>query len=219
MRFEATQASKMLAPVIIENNLSDVPIFGPDRVNIEAIIGKALDSKTPISISVELANQITSPLPESFTKAETIAEKLRSLRNYVREESNVPDSPAEGRPHASDVRRLNHGKPGSALISSNGIGSCTEIHEALLGTLASASGLPREAQVVVDHVKLFRAKERYLFDAVTNRNVISDDPWKRFVWDWIGGEFLQRTHDIVCPLLLFRLQLLQMRSELQMMAL
>ncbi|TFB04760.1 SEH-associated protein 4 [Trichoderma ghanense] len=186
MRFEATQASKMLAPVIIENNLSDVPIFGPDRVNIEAIIGKALDSKTPISISVELANQITSPLPESFTKAETIAEKLRSLRNYVREESNVPDSPAEGRPHASDVRRLNHGKPGSALISSNGIGSCTEIHEALLGTLASASGLPREAQVVVDHVKLFRAKERYLFDAVTNRNVISDDPWKRFVWDWIG---------------------------------
>ncbi|PTB79297.1 hypothetical protein M440DRAFT_1371109 [Trichoderma longibrachiatum ATCC 18648] len=186
MRFEATQASKMLAPVIMESNLSDVAIFGPDRVTIEAIVEKTLDPKTPISISVELANQISSPLPESFTKAETIAEKLRSLRNYVREESNASDTLAEGRPHANDVRRLNHGKPGSALISSNGIGSCTEIHEALLGTLASASGLPREAQVVVDHVKLFRAKERYLFDAVTNRNVISDDPWKRFVWDWIG---------------------------------
>jgi hypothetical protein len=188
MRFEAAQAPKMLAPVILENNLSEVAIFGPDRVNIESVIERTLDPKTPISISVELTNQISSPLPESFTKAETIAEKLRSLRNYVREESGVPDSLAEGRPHANDVRRLNHGKPGSALISSNGIGSCTEIHEALLGTLASASGLPREAQVVVDHVKLFRAKERYLFDAVTNRNVISDDPWKRFVWDWIGGE-------------------------------
>jgi hypothetical protein len=82
-------------------------------------------------------------------------------------------------------------KPGSASISSNGIGSCSEIHEALLGTLVSSSGLPREAQCVVDHVRLLRAKEKYLFDAVTNRNVTSDDPWKRFVWDWIGGEFCE----------------------------
>ncbi|UKZ80690.1 hypothetical protein TrVFT333_008453 [Trichoderma virens FT-333] len=186
MRFESTQAPKMLAPIIIEKNLSDVSIFGPDRVNVEASIEKALDPKTPISIVVEAVDEINSPLPESFEKAETIAEKLRSLRNYVRDESIAPSSPDEGQPHASDVRRLGNGKPSSASISSNGIGSCREIHEALLGTLASASGLPREAQSVVDHVKLFRAKERYLFDAVTNRNVTSDDPWKRFVWDWIG---------------------------------
>lgn len=179
----------MFAPIIIEKNLSDVSIFGPDKVNVEASIEKALDPKTPISITVEAVDEISAPLPESFEKAETIAEKLRSLRNYVRDESSIPGSPDEGRPHASDVRRLGNGKPGSASISSNGIGSCREIHEALLGTLSSSSGLPREAQAVVDHVKLFRAKERYLFDAVTNRNVTSDDPWKRFVWDWIGGEF------------------------------
>ncbi|RFU79945.1 wd repeat-containing [Trichoderma arundinaceum] len=187
MHFEATQAPKMLAPIIIEKKLSDVSIFGPERVNIEASIERALDPKTPISVVVEAVDGTSSPLPESFYKAETIAEKLRSLRNYVRDESTVLGSPDEGRPHASDVKRLTNGKPGSASISSNGIGSCREIHEALLGTLVSSSGLPREAQCVVDHVKLFRAKERYLFDAVTNRNVTSDDPWKKFVWDWIGG--------------------------------
>lgn len=181
----------MLAPIIIEDSLSDVSVFGPDKVNIEASIEKALDPKTPVSVTVEAIDEITSPLPESFHAAETIAEKLRILRNYVREESAIPGSPDEGTPHAKDVKRLMNGRPGSASISSNGIGSCSEIHEALLGTLASSSGLPREAQCVVDHVKLLRAKERYLFDAVTNRNVTSDDPWKRFVWDWIGGEFLR----------------------------
>ncbi|KAL6910562.1 hypothetical protein GGI43DRAFT_390488 [Trichoderma evansii] len=186
MHFETAQAPKMLAPIIIEDSLSDVSVFGPDKVNIEASIEKALDPKTPVSVTVETVDEITSPLPESFYAAETIAEKLRILRNYVREESAIPGSPDEGRPHAKDVKRLMNGRPGSASISSNGIGSCSEIHEALLGTLASSSGLPREAQCVVDHVKLLRAKERYLFDAVTNRNVTSDDPWKRFVWDWIG---------------------------------
>ncbi|KAG8427250.1 hypothetical protein J3459_007392 [Metarhizium acridum] len=77
-------------------------------------------------------------------------------------------------------------RPNEISLASNSLVSCREIHEALLGTLATVKGLPREAQCVVDHSMLLRAKEKYLFDAATNRTVLSDDSWRRFLWDWVA---------------------------------
>lgn len=176
----------MLAPVITEQTLSDVPIFGLDKAQIDESIENALNPDTPALTIVKHVNESTSPLPEAFRTATTLAEKLRSLRNFARRERQGSDSSEEKQVSSDDAVPWVNGSAATTIIS-NGLGSCREIHEGLLGTLMSTPGLPREAQCVVDHVKLTRAKERYLFDAATNRNVVSDDPWKTFVWDWIAG--------------------------------
>ncbi|KAK5990218.1 SEH-associated 4-like protein [Cladobotryum mycophilum] len=185
MRFEPAQASEMLAPIITEQTLSDVPIFGPEKGKIESRIEAALNPNVPVSATVEHLNKLTSPLPESFTNSETISEKIRGLRAFVRDEQEAKNAPEKDEPSNGNAKPAKKGSKASTSIESNGLGSCREMHETLLGTLLAAQGLPREAQCVVDNVKLLRAKERYLFDPVTNRHVVSDDPWKRFVWDWI----------------------------------
>jgi len=63
-----------------------------------------------------------------------------------------------------------------------------ELHELHLSSLVGAKGFPMEAQKVIDHTMLLRAKEKYLFDCEANRKVVSDDPWLRDVWAWIAGE-------------------------------
>lgn len=192
MRFEPPQATKMLAPVLVEQALSDVPIFGPDKADIATTISAAVTPSAAASVSVELTNAMAAPLPDTFHQAKTVAGKLRALRAFVREQ--FPDGADKVRggpqpqPHLGDLGAIRDGINGMSLAS-NGVGSCREIHDALLATLVQAPGLPREALCVVDHAMLLRAKERYLFDAGANRTIVSDDPWTRFAWDWIDGEY------------------------------
>ncbi|KOS17197.1 SEH-associated protein 4 [Escovopsis weberi] len=189
MQFEPSQASEMLAPVITEQILSDVPIFGPEKEKIESRIEAALDPNAPVSATVVHLNKMAAPLPDSFTAAQTASEKIRSLRAYLRDEQEARRLSTDTQVSSSEAKPAKRGssKP-STSIESDGLGSCREMHEALLSMLRGAEGLPREAQCVVDNIKLLRAREAYLFDPVKNRNVVSDDPWKRFVWDWIEAE-------------------------------
>ncbi|KAL3964451.1 hypothetical protein ACCO45_001455 [Purpureocillium lilacinum] len=142
MQFEPSQTVEMLGTFLAEQTLSEVPIFGPDSSNVEERLVAALRNSSVTSTKAEQLNKITTPLPEAFNQATSVAQKLRILRAYI--------------------------------------------HEGLLTTLVAAKGLPRQALCVVDHIMPLRAKEKYLFDAAENRSVIGDDPWKRFIWDWIA---------------------------------
>jgi WD repeat-containing protein mio len=182
MSFEPSQASEILAPLLVEDKLSEVPIFGPDRVDLETIINEATQTPVPASSLVEDKNASNVPLPESFTTATTIAEKMRALRAYAKEIAKSKSS-SNGTNGAEDLEKA----AGGLSITSEGPPSCRELHEDLLESLMEAQGLPRDAQVVFDHVMLLRAKEKYLFDAVVNHSVVQDDAWLRYTWDWIAG--------------------------------
>lgn len=188
MQFEPTQTSEILGPLITEQALSDVPIFGPEKSGIVGRISSALKDSASVSATVEHVDEISRPLPDSFFNATSITQKLKSIRAYVRDEQ--ADQQAEDEQHAQEngPKHLDN-RPNEISLASNSLVSCREIHEALLGTLATVKGLPREAQCVVDHSMLLRAKEKYLFDAATNRTVLSDDSWRRFLWDWVAGMF------------------------------
>lgn len=186
MQFEPTQTSEILGPLTIERALSDVPIFGPEKNGIAERISDALKDSVSLSATVEHVDEIARPLPESFFTSTSITQKLKSIRAYVRDEQ--ADQQAEDGQHATgNGPKHLYNRPNEISLASNSLVSCREIHESLLGTLATVKGLPREAQCVVDHSMLLRAKEKYLFDAATNRNVLSDDSWRRFVWDWVAG--------------------------------
>lgn len=179
MHFEASQVPEMLGPLLVEQRLSDFPIFASDCPDIEQTIEKVLEDANTASCLVEQADD---QLPEAFKQSTSVPTKLRALRSFVREQQGLAGADASLEVPSGVLADNRRG------LSLNGVGSCREIHEALLDTLPTAKGLPREAQCVSDHTMLLRAKDKYLFDAVVNRHVVSDDPWARFVWDWIAGE-------------------------------
>lgn len=189
MQFEAPHASEMLAPLLAEQALSDIPIFGHNSADIESTIVSALKHKVSSKVTVEARNEAEAKLPAAYHKAETVAAKLRALRTFVRDQLLGTDDEDDLHSHLGALTILNPGGADDIPLASIGAGSCREIHDALLSTLVKAPGIPREAQAVIDHSMLLRAKEKYLFDAKVNRKVVNDDPWTRFVWDWIAGEF------------------------------
>lgn len=192
MQFEPTQTAEILGPLLTDRAVSDIPIFGPEKSEINERISETLRSSEISSATVEHVDEIARPLPDSFYKATTTAGKLRSIRAYIRDEQ--ADQQAEDHQKAQEdgSKRLDN-EANEISLASNSLGSCREIHESLLSTAANVKGLPREAQSVFEHSMLLRAKEKYLFDAATNRDVVSDDPWRRFLWDWVAGKCFKPT--------------------------
>ncbi|KAM0507193.1 hypothetical protein ACHAP8_000820 [Fusarium lateritium] len=170
-------------PLLIEEALSDVPLFGSDRASIRADTGAALKANSMSSVIIEDIGATSRPLPEAFHKASTVAPKIRALRAFVRDEFQAPKGI---KPRAGDTKIV-QSETSELSLASDSLGSCREIHDALLASLAEAEGLPREAQSVLDHAMLLRAKEKYLFDAVANRDIVADDPWVKYIWDWVAS--------------------------------
>lgn len=188
MQFEPSQASEMLGPLLIEKSLAEVPLFGPNGVDIQTSAEEALKShKTSASLAVEDLSKSKTPLPESFYKASSIAAKIRALRAFVGDELSLENPANRVKPRIGDTKILET-QTSAMSLASDSLGSCREIHDALLTSLIEADGLPREAQCVINHTTLLRAKEKYLFDAIINRDIVADDPWVKFVWDWIASE-------------------------------
>jgi len=167
MKFELSQAQEMLAPLLTEQALASIPVFGPDKPNVAQLtklVEKAILSNTPI-ITLN-AGQETG-IPDVYQQASSVAEKLAALRLTLDESSN----PQNGR------RRADSELP-----------SQLERHEELLSKIRNASCFPNEAQAVLDHSMLIRAKEGYLFNYAKNQQVVADDPWLQDVWAWVAGE-------------------------------
>lgn len=191
MKFEPEATPAMLGPLLVGRALSNIPVFGPDSVDIEDTVSTALKPAAPGSTRAELINGINRSLPDSFYSTKSPAQKLRAIRAFVRQELEDSDKSDALQSQLTSLNLVKDAEDGMPLAS-NGAESCREMHEALLSILAETQGLPREAQCVVDHSMLLRAREMYLFDAVKNRDVVGDDPWTRFVWDWIAGKSSSR---------------------------
>ncbi len=184
MQFEPAQADELLAPLAIEEALSEIAIFGPKKADVDSIIRGALAAGTQRhdeAVVDELA--VTAALPPSFADATTVAAKLLALRKYSNEHIRQPEVRKGSAGGVSDVTAA----MGSVKLSANPPTN-QEGHEKLLRATLDTKGFPVEAQKVLDHVMLLRAKEKYLFDSGVNRVVVSDDFWLRDVWAWIAGK-------------------------------
>jgi WD repeat-containing protein mio len=183
MEFEPSQSSDLLGPLLVERALSDVPIFGQDKADIKTIIENTLKSHPPVASIVKDIVTDTFQLPETFQQASSTSAKLRAIRACV--DAAAPETSQETKTTTS-VTDGNTQSLAERELSREGPPSCSELHEKLLSSFAAKEGLPKDAQSIIDHAMLLRAKEKYLFDAPTNRVVVSDDPWLAYVWDWIA---------------------------------
>lgn len=184
MKFEPGQTSEMLAPVFIEDALSEIPIFGPEKADVGAIAAEALEARLSADDLLQDTAASDVPLPLAFNQANTVAEKLRALRAYIQDVNQANSDDNDGHQgYYDNVERLS----GISLEHSSSH-SNRSLHEALLGSTMGTAGFPEEAQVVLDHVMLLRARERYLFDCRVNRAIVADDPWLKGVWGWIEGK-------------------------------
>ncbi len=198
MKLETNQATEMLYPVAFEEALADIPIFASDAGEINEAVQKAQRERAAQlgADAVEQANKAKLP-PEYFT-ATTVAKKLKILRAYEKQHlrqqakrgSQDSTSQPRGAATALTAGRVDLTDSTASLASLSGRPlTSQELHEALLTSTLAQQGFPSEAQAVLDHVMLLRAKERYLFDCAHNKEVVADDPWLRDVWSWIGGEY------------------------------
>ncbi|KAK7749340.1 hypothetical protein SLS62_008192 [Diatrype stigma] len=128
-----------------------------------------------------------------YTDASTTAEKLRGIRRYLKEKS-LERRASYDQQSQTDAEELEESLMGLSITSFGQV-SNRQLHEKLLALTQGAKGLPKEAQAVLDHTMLLRAKERYLFDCAENREVVADDPWLQDLWDWIAGAEESATDD------------------------
>lgn len=184
MQFETNQTKETMGPFIVENALSDIPIFGPDSADIDAIAETTLEEYDPEGelLVDELAS--STDLPESFAVARTLAEKIKALRKYIWgiNRPDIDEDDFEKTDHPTMLSRLQADGPQETSQHSS-----RSLHEALIKSTMETAGFPKPAQVILDHIMLLRAQERYLFDCRVNRAVVDDDPWLKSVWGWIGG--------------------------------
>lgn len=193
MQLEPTQTKEIMGPFVVENALSDIPIFGPNRADVGAIADMTVEEYNPEGelLADELASSVV--LPESFASARTLAERLKALRKYIWA-INCPDMDGddfEKVDHPAMLSRLQTDGPQETSQHSS-----RSLHEALLKSTMETAGFPKPAQVILDHIMLFRAQEKYLFDCRVNCTVVDDDPWLKSVWGWIGGNVPLRPSQI-----------------------
>lgn len=185
MGFEPHQATQVLASVITEDELADIPIFGGKKPDVLGIVQGSLQTRIPSSdLLQDLAAKDSPPLPASFKNATSVAEKMRILRQYAKE--NLRDSPQKPFSRADTATQA----MSSLAVSEGRLVTNRDRHEELLSLTMGTMGFPKDAQIFLNHVPLLRAKEMYLFDYVKNRSIVADDPWLRDVWIWILGKIL-----------------------------
>ncbi|KAI4601835.1 hypothetical protein KJ359_010700 [Pestalotiopsis sp. 9143b] len=185
MEFEQYQSPIMLGPLTVQQALSQVPIFGEHKTDINGLIQKALQPHYAFPQDyTEDAMIRAAQLPESFSEQLSTAQKLQELRGFSRRASRKASETATGQSLLSSEDKQSADDPS---VGRNDPPSNRQLHEKLLSQNIESCGMPKEAQILLDHILLLRANNRYLFDPATNRDVVSDDPWLRDLWDWIGG--------------------------------
>lgn len=187
MEFEQYQSPIMLGPMTVQQALSQVPIFGEHKTDIGGLIQKALQPHYAFPQDYTEDSMInTAQLPDSFSKELSTAQKLQELRGISRRTSRKASETAMSQSHTSiEDNKQNSDDPS---VGRNDPPSNRQLHEKLLSQNIDARGMPKEAQILLDHILLLRANNKYLFEPAINRDVVSDDPWLRDLWDWVGGK-------------------------------
>ncbi|KAI1338035.1 WD repeat domain-containing protein [Xylariaceae sp. FL0016] len=179
MQFEASQYSEMLGALLLDKALNDAPVFGNERRSVNTFAHKIAQSPSQDDNTVIDFEANDNRLPDTYTKASTVADKLRDLRKYSKEilyEQNLVKGHKRLVSKNEKTNATKDGPPSARLL-----------HESLLTATLDTQGFPKPAHLVLDHVMLLRSKEKYLFDYSANRDIVSDDPWLRDMWDWVAG--------------------------------
>ncbi|KAL2271722.1 hypothetical protein VTJ83DRAFT_1093 [Remersonia thermophila] len=158
IHLEPSHSQEIYAPLLTEHALSDVPLFGPNKADVKALVSKAWSEASDARLRAGDTRDLRPSA--SFEEATSVAEKLNALRLASRQRRNEPEE---------------------ALVSQ------LERHENLLTELQDAAGLSSKERYTADHVMLLRAQEGYRFDFVKNQKIVADDPWLRDVWAWVAG--------------------------------
>jgi WD repeat-containing protein mio len=173
MDFEATDGSAIYGPLVVEQALADLPVFGIARPKIDMIAQEAVAQADGTIASMVSAGgqQQKSADAHVSPKGSTIADMLKSLR--LSEDRNGASPRTNG-------HKQHHSKAPLKDLSTH-----RHRHHSLLASTRPSALQSAEAQAVLDHIMLLRAKEKYLFDAKVNQRVVSDDPWLQCVWSWV----------------------------------
>ncbi|OIW33927.1 hypothetical protein CONLIGDRAFT_201545 [Coniochaeta ligniaria NRRL 30616] len=175
MEFEPSQAPGIVGPLFTESLLSDVPLFGPEKADVETLVKEALQLSAQYEdLVVDEAAANTPRL--DLRGAVTVADKLKALRQYSQEHLSRPQSRGRGA-NGKDSPKQADMEPKVQR----------ERHERVLSEKMESLGLPSEGHEILDHIMLLRAKEKYLFGTETNQRVVADDPWLQDVWGWVAG--------------------------------
>lgn len=173
MEFESPQAHSLLGPLFTERALSDIPLFGSDRANVNALVENTMSPS--VHAEETLTEAIGEPsLPDTFVKASSIAAKLEALRLTSTESSQTHVAASGVKVQANQQQG---GVPSSQL----------QRHESLLSEIKAKGHPSPKAQIILDHIMLLRAKEGYLFNFEKNQKIVADDSWLRDVWAWVAG--------------------------------
>jgi hypothetical protein len=162
MNFEPSQANDIFGPLLIEQALSDVPVFGPQKVDTKALVATTLAGGAEERLVAEVSDGTTPSV--LFETASSIADKLKVLRLASKQRKDEPEEP---------------------LLSQ------LERHTKLLTETKDMAGLSSKERFAVDHTMLLRAQEGYRFDFAKNQKIVADDPWLQDVWVWVAGKSLQ----------------------------
>jgi hypothetical protein len=184
MDFEPSQAPSILGPLFTEGLLADVPLFGPEKVDVGALVKEALQMSAEHKDLVvdAVAEKIAMPL--DLEGAVTVADKLKALRSYSLEHLPRPKSRVRDGSSKKESSKQGEAEP---LVQ-------RERHERLLTEKMESLGLPSEGHAILDHIMLLRAKEKYLFSTETNQKVVAEDPWLQDVWGWVAGKSVPDCH-------------------------
>lgn len=186
MQFEPSHYSEMMGPLLIDQALSDIPIFGERKADVVGIVQNILQAQLPESDIIQDTEASGVRLPEYFTKATATADKLLALRGFSRENLIPKESKTQNVRYRTNLDGIT--RQMEALCNDKtGLPSHRQLHEKLLASTLETRGFPKDGQVVLDHIALLRAKDQYLFNARANRDIVSDDAWLRDMWDWISG--------------------------------
>lgn len=182
MQFEPSQTKETLGPFFVDNALADIPIFGPGGGDVASIADMSMEAHTS-ELVVEAASIV--PLPDSFAQAATLAEKLKALRKYIWgiTHPELDEDDFEVVDHPNMLAKLEISDPEEVSTHSS-----RSLHESLMKSTMETAGFPKSALLVLDHIMLIRAKENYLLNCRTNRDIVDDDPWLKGVWGWIEGD-------------------------------
>jgi WD repeat-containing protein mio len=184
MRFDTTQYSEMMGSLLIDDAVKNISLFGDRKESIETIASNVLELPPPKE-DPDLDLGEKDDLLQSLNDTKTTAEKILALRKHAQNTGQSQE--LFGRDKYMTTPNDGVDKtPLDATWSGTGLVSNQQAHEDLLTTTLNAKGVPRKAQVVLDHIMLLRAKEKYLFDYAANMNITSDDPWLKDMWLWVA---------------------------------
>jgi len=172
---EPSQAHGLLGPLFTERALSDIPLFGSDRPNINAVVERVISSHTDVDDMMAEMTAEEPDIPAIFLQASSLAEKLSALRLASQETPSSQGGPQDTNGQVS---------PPLGNVPSSQL----QRHEKLLTEIKTMGRLSNRAQAVLDHTMLLRAREGYLFNYGKNQKIVADDSWLRDIWAWVAGK-------------------------------